>query len=310
MHTWILASLIACTPEAEPGPGAHPLAGCQRSEARTGEGEGAPWWRSETLWDERGRIVEHQRTITASGEPTVHEGFGWIYDGELLIEEISWFWTEPHEVAPTHQRHSYDAQGRRIQTEQWRGGDDPAAEDAVHLGVWTWELDAQGRPAGGTYDYDGDGEIDGTRQERWTKEAFGWKVESAEQLFGLDGLVVERELDEQERLLWMSEDWDADGGSDRIEQRVYVPDTPESHDLFAELEISGPSVVDVSCTYEHDGLDRIHSACSDELHEGWFETDYQFERPARVSSGTVWLHHDDGSDELWEHYAYSWQGCL
>ncbi|HHO50103.1 MAG TPA: hypothetical protein ENK18_04335 [Deltaproteobacteria bacterium] len=264
---------------------------------------------SETRWDERGRIVDHQRTLTIPGEPVAREGFSWIYEGDLLIEEIVSYWEEPYEVSPLHQAHSYDDQGRRIRTELWRGDAGPAAADAVGLGVWTWSLDDAGRPSGGSYDYDGDGVEDGFREEVWTKQAYGWLVQSSEELFGWPGMVIEEELDESERLLWRSEDWDGDGGTDRVEHRVYVPGAPDDRELLSEWGVSGPSVVDESCTYEHDDLSRIASSCSDELHDGWFETRYRFEAPERVASGTSW-HHTGGDSELWEHLTYTWRGCL
>lgn len=307
MTIWILG-VLACTPTPEPSDALDALAGCFRYETRRGEGEPSPWLISESWWDERGRLIGHDRTIQLDRTTPRHERFAWIYEGDLLIEEIEEI-EEGAALSSLHQRHAHDARGHRIQTEYWLGAAEPDDPDAIPQGIWTFDLDEQGHPTGGVFDLDGDGEPEGIREEHWSKQVFGWRVERAEIVPGLPTLLLVQELDELERVLWSSEDWDGDGYADRTEQRAYLSGAPPERERLTQWEIAGSGVVDLSCSYVYDGLDRIGSLCEDELHFGSLETSYTFEAPERVSSGTTW-YHDDGESELWEHYAYTWEGCL
>ena len=290
--TLSIALLGACQPTAP-----HPLAGCIRTEARIGAGQRAPWWESQTRFDDRGRVVHHDRVLDL-GFP-LHEIFSWVYEGDRLLLESNRVSDGPEGTFDV-QAHSYDDLGKRIRTETWR--QHPGGSD--HLGTWTWHHDPLGQPSGGTFDADGDDVADGHIDEVWEKQAFGWRVASSQVLYGQAGPTRVQELDEEERLLWSSEDWDDDGQIERVEQRSYATGPPD--DQLATHEISGPAVVDVSCDYTYVDGALATLVCDDELHTGWFETTYVYgSAPARATAATMW-YHDDAHSELWEHITYAW----
>ncbi len=285
--------LLALACGTAPAPGPADVAGCTMLESRFAAWDPEPWSWIEQRWDDGGRLAYEHRTLNPTSASALHEERTWRWDGPLLTDESSVTWEEPAE--PTrllHQRHAYDAAGRRVTTHESVAGE--------LVGTWSWQVDAAGQPAGGTWDAGDDGEIDGLRVEQWVKQPFGWRVDSRQEIDGYPLSVEARELDEDLRELWRSEDWDSDGVSEVVEQHEY-----DALGRLVAWDLSGATVIDESCTWAWSGDQRLTGRCADDLRDGAFDWVW-LHGAGRPRRAVVTRVGDDGVAEAWENITYDW----
>ena len=207
-----------------------------------------------------------------------------VYEDPLRVEQLAW-------------RHSYEG-GLRIRTDSYVGGDSVTGQ---RIGSWELTYDASGNPTGGTWDAGPDGVPDGSRQERWSKEAFGWTVSRTDTTVGSDGTGSREEYDEHRRLLWRAEDWGLDGETDVVEQYVYDGPRVRSSSRV------GLGVIDSGCEIELDGVVVVRSECWDQLHDGHLVTEYRFgDDPERARAAESYRDFGGGETEPREFVRYNW----
>ena len=255
--TWLLLAFLGCH---EVG-GTLGLADCTVHAVHTlPDGEGA-WLVGRIEYDHLGRVLVQEEERTRADETWV-DRIENRWEGPLLVEEAASY-VRGDETGVQVDFHGYDDADQRVRSEVWRGTDGgPIALE----GVWSFDYDANGLPAGGTWDEGDDGTIDGVREERWEPQVVGFIVETSEVFYGLQGNITFQERDARRRLVWKREDLDGDGEDELFEQRWWEGDALAGYDL------AGPDVVDQRCDYDLEEGHQVGSRCRNELFDGVFRT--------------------------------------
>ena len=280
--------------EASRAPVLHSVAGCTRTELRTTPDGGVPWYVLIREYDLQERIIREELELLGGSlnrDVILH-----VYEDDLLIEESITAYRDAS-VGVVVQRHTYDSAQLRIQTDEFRGPD-PAMPPL--LGRWQFTYDEEGLPTGGTWDEGADGSIEGTRIERWERQVFGWTIDITELRDDEPPRRLSQERDDEQRLLWMVEDWDDDGVTDRIEQLEYVGP------LIARRDIAGPHIVDEGCRFHIEQGRILGSTCWNQLREGAFvERFFHWGDPDRPQRGIV-ARVRNGEREPWDLIEFEW----